>query len=100
MAGHDDSPLADWEYPSEQDIAEDDDDILAEVAPCPSCGRAVHDQTQQCPYCKQWIIGRLERGDRWYVRIGRYLTKVLVINWIFWLVFSAAVTALILWKTR
>jgi RNA polymerase subunit RPABC4/transcription elongation factor Spt4 len=34
------------------DEAEDSDDLLV----CPSCRTAVHEDTQQCPYCGDWIV--------------------------------------------
>ena len=43
------------DYPDEEwveDEGDSDDDLLT----CPSCGRAVHEDTQQCPYCGDWII--------------------------------------------
>lgn len=32
-----------------------DDDDEAELLKCPSCGREVYEETQQCPYCGDWI---------------------------------------------
>ena len=34
-----------------EDEGEPEDDVLA----CPSCGNAVHEDTQQCPHCGDWI---------------------------------------------
>jgi len=34
-----------------EDDGDDQDDLLA----CPSCGQAVHEDTQQCPFCGDWI---------------------------------------------
>ncbi|RME40142.1 MAG: zinc-ribbon domain-containing protein [Planctomycetota bacterium] len=35
-----------------EDEGDDEEDVLA----CPRCGREVHEDTQQCPYCGDWII--------------------------------------------
>ena len=34
---------------------EDSDDSEAELLICPACRRSVHEDTQQCPYCGDWI---------------------------------------------
>ena len=44
----DDHPNEEWI----EDETDPEDDLLA----CPSCGKAVHEDTQQCPYCGDWII--------------------------------------------
>jgi len=41
-----DDPLADDLYDDEQDEA---------TLLCPTCGADVHEDTQQCPYCGDWI---------------------------------------------
>lgn len=33
----------------------DSDDAEADLLMCPSCSRSVHEDTQQCPYCGDWI---------------------------------------------
>lgn len=42
------------EYADEEwvDDEEDDDDLLL----CPNCREDVHEDTQQCPHCGDWII--------------------------------------------
>ena len=47
-----------------EDEAEDpDDDLLS----CPSCRQAVHEDTQQCPHCGDWItpVDLSGRARRW-----------------------------------
>lgn len=42
-------------YPDEEWVDEEEDsgdDLLV----CPSCKRPVHEDTQQCPHCGDWII--------------------------------------------
>ena len=43
-----DDPDEEW---TEED--ENEDDVLLV---CPSCRQAVHEDTQQCPYCGDWIV--------------------------------------------
>ena len=35
--------------------AEDADDSGDDLLQCPGCARAVHEDTQQCPHCGDWI---------------------------------------------
>ena len=55
----DDVDVQDWEEP---------DDGVAELVVCPSCGRDVYEETQQCPYCGDWIVaGRSSKNRLWVV---------------------------------
>lgn len=93
MAAWSDKPLEDREFPDDQDILDDEEDnVLASLTPCPSCGRAVHEQTQQCPHCKQWILagrGSWRDSRKWYVRGGLWMSRTLLWNWLFWIALSA-----------
>lgn len=46
------------EGPDEADIeasqAEDEEENEEYI--CPSCGRGVHEETQRCPHCGDWIM--------------------------------------------
>lgn len=56
-------PMMDYdEYADEEWIedTEDGDELLA----CPSCHEAVHEDTQQCPHCGDWITPQYA-SDRW-----------------------------------
>lgn len=47
---------------ADEEWVEDDasgDDLLE----CPNCGAPVHEDTQQCPHCRDWITP-VDRGDR------------------------------------
>lgn len=41
----------DWEAPEPDD---EDDDSLETVA-CPSCGRQIYEEAEQCPYCHEYV---------------------------------------------
>jgi len=92
----DDKPLEEREYPDQADLDEPEDEEEAEavvqLVNCPACGELVYDQAQQCPHCKEWLVppGRGWRQSRkWYVRSGLYLTKTILLNWLFWLALGA-----------
>ena len=40
----------------DDDEVDQEDDSSADLLMCPSCRRAVHEDTQQCPHCGDWII--------------------------------------------
>ena len=42
-----------WE---EAEFAEEEDDPEADLMQCPSCHKPVHEDTQKCPHCGDWII--------------------------------------------
>ncbi len=49
-----DDDLSDDRYdPLPEDLVNDDAD---DVFPCPSCGREIHEETEQCPYCGDWVM--------------------------------------------
>ena len=47
----DDEEWAEDEEADDSDMDDSDADLLS----CPSCGKAVHEDTQQCPHCGDWI---------------------------------------------
>jgi len=40
----------------DEDWVEDDGGPEDDLLTCPSCHAAVHEDTQQCPHCGDWII--------------------------------------------
>ena len=103
MIRTDDKPLEDKEFPDEADLDHQEDENKAEIqlSHCPACGELIYDQAQQCPRCKQWIVQpgqRWRQSRKWYVRGGLYLTKTLLLNWLFWLVLAAIAAAAAAWE--
>jgi predicted nucleic acid-binding Zn ribbon protein len=50
-------PWDDDDYEDDEWVEDEGaDDPDAELLQCPSCGKAVHEDTQQCPHCGDWII--------------------------------------------
>lgn len=37
------------------EYVDDEEDSDADLLVCPSCGKPVHEDTQQCPHCRDWI---------------------------------------------
>lgn len=62
------------ESPEDDEWVADDDDADVLLA-CPSCGAAVHEETQQCPRCHEWIIpvDPADRTKRWIWAIAATL---------------------------
>ena len=46
----------------DEECVEDDDDTEDDLLVCPACNRSVHEDTQQCPHCGDWIIPRYPSG--------------------------------------
>lgn len=63
--------FADEEWVEDDDSDSSEDDVLH----CPSCGKTVHEDTQQCPYCREWItpVDRSGAGKRWIWLIAAIL---------------------------
>jgi len=55
-------------------IDESDDDAADDLLQCPSCQVAVHEDTQQCPHCGDWITPVYPRS-----RLGRWVIVVVVL---------------------
>jgi hypothetical protein len=60
------------------DESGDGDDPGDCLLACPSCGRAVHEDTQQCPYCGDWITPVDPRGA-WKRRVWIVAAILLVL---------------------
>lgn len=52
----------------------EDDDTEDELLVCPSCNRSVHEDTQQCPHCGDWIIPAYPSGQ-----FKRYLWPIITL---------------------
>ncbi len=55
--------------PDDNDADLMDDDKI-ELIKCPNCGRMISELAQQCPFCKEWIVGTGQagafQGRRWW----------------------------------
>ncbi|MCH7808027.1 MAG: hypothetical protein IIB60_02275 [Planctomycetes bacterium] len=52
----------DYDDLDEEWVDDDDDDSEDDLLVCPSCNGSVHEDTQQCPHCGDWIIPRYPSG--------------------------------------
>ena len=52
----------DYDGPDEEWIEDEEEDSEDALLSCPSCGAAVHEDTQQCPHCGDWIIPVYPKG--------------------------------------
>jgi len=57
-----------WDDEADEEWVEDEaEDSDADLLSCPSCRKAVHEDTQQCPHCGEWItpVYPGTRSKRW-----------------------------------
>ena len=74
---YDEHPDEDWV----EDEGDEDDVLLA----CPSCRELVHEDTQQCPHCGDWItpVYPGSQAKRW---IWTVVVVLLVISFLIWII--------------
>ena len=46
----------DYDYKADEEWVDDEEDSGDDLLMCPSCRSRVHEDTQQCPHCGDWII--------------------------------------------
>lgn len=51
-----------WEDEEEEGVEEEEGDSDADLLTCPTCRGKVHEETQQCPHCGDWIMPVDESG--------------------------------------
>lgn len=44
-----------WTDEADEEWVDEEDDSEGELLSCPSCRCEVHEDTQQCPHCGEWI---------------------------------------------
>jgi hypothetical protein len=67
-----DDELADHEYPDEDSLDEDSED-LTDTLPCPHCGADVYEDAECCPNCGNYIIrhgAALSGRPLWWILLG------------------------------
>lgn len=57
----------DEDYADEEWVDDEDDDSIDDLLVCPNCRTDVHEDTQQCPHCGDWItpIYPSESAKQW-----------------------------------
>jgi len=73
-----------YDEPDDEWVEDDNaDDPEAEVLVCPSCRGDVHEDTQQCPHCGDWITPVYPQSlfSRWLIVgvIGLMILSMLIV---------------------
>ncbi len=76
----DEGPLD--EGPGEEDLREQES---GDLATCPKCGAAVHEEAQRCPKCGQYILAREERRSKWVIYTVMVLLAIGAVAALVWL---------------
>ncbi len=74
-----------WDDEADEEWVEDEEDSDDDLLVCPSCDKAVHEDTQQCPYCGDWITPAYPGGRvrRW---VWAAATVLLILSFVVWTV--------------
>jgi predicted nucleic acid-binding Zn ribbon protein len=73
----------DWdEADSDHDDADEDDNEEPTIV-CPNCRRQIHEDSQRCPYCEQYITeeDRERSSQPWWIILGAILALGMVFSW-------------------
>jgi hypothetical protein len=75
-----DADDSDWEDENLDDSTDDDEPCVA----CPHCQKQIHEDSQRCPYCENYITAEDVRESRkpWFLIIGVGLCLYVVYHWI------------------
>jgi hypothetical protein len=93
VLGHSDKPLEEREFPDESDLVDQQEESPIGFVYCPACGEPTIEEAPRCPHCGEWFVHPGQgwrRGGKWYVRGGLYLVRLILVNWLFWLLLAAA----------
>lgn len=100
MHGRHDTPLEEREFPDPADLdGGEDSGPDEEIGFCENCAEPVYGDSPRCPHCGQWFsVRRAGRSNKWYVRVGMYLVKTLLLNWLIWGLAGLAALLAIVWE--
>ncbi len=61
----------DEEYADEEWVDDEDEDGVDDILLCPNCREDVHEDTQQCPHCGDWItpVYPSEAAKQWIWKV-------------------------------
>jgi len=59
-------------------------DDKAETIPCPHCRKQIHEDSERCPYCEQYLSDEEAPPNRkpWWIVIGVLVCMYAVNRWI------------------
>lgn len=71
----------------DRDHDSDEEDEEEPTIPCPHCRREIHEDSQRCPYCGQYLSREDSPPARkpWWFVLGVAACLYVVFRWIFWL---------------
>lgn len=69
---------------ADDDWEDDGDDGEEPTIPCPHCRREIHEESQCCPYCGNYISEEDAPPQRkpWWIIVGAVLVLWVVFQWI------------------
>ncbi len=79
MSEYDDYPDEEW---VEDEGSDDEDDTLM----CPLCREEVHEDTQQCPHCGDWITP-VYPGREWRKAVWTIAVVMIIISFLAFAIF-------------
>ena len=69
---------------ADEEWVEDDGDDADDLLACPHCRQEVHEDTQQCPFCGDWIVPVSVAGARqrtiWLVAVVLLIVSFVLIT--------------------
>ena len=82
----DDAALSDRDDPDPSDQDDDDGDEYDETLPCPYCGKAMDEQAEVCPHCRNFISREdaPHRRLKWWVWLAVVLCLVALLLTAIW----------------
>ena len=69
------------EYADEEWVEDESGDDVDDLLTCPSCKQDVHEDTQQCPYCGDWIIP-VDTQGRWKKTVWSIAAILIIISFL------------------
>ncbi len=75
--------MEEWEYP-EPDDDEEADSSTATIR-CPACGMEIYEESEQCPYCGDYVIAGAATGlagRPWWFVVMAVAAIVAVMTWL------------------
>ena len=68
----------------DKDDWDEEDDGEEPTIPCPHCRRQIHEESQRCPYCENYVSedDKVSARKPWWIIVGSLLIFYVVYRWI------------------